>query len=761
VSADGEGRRGLWAPLAVALLSLLSHLAAAFPGGTYYFRDFSVTFYPQRAFQAAELAAGRWPAWNPYLHQGAFAVPALYPLDLLHVFWPGPAAVSWLLTLQFPIAGLCAYALAREMGVSRAGAVTSGAGYALGGLAVSSLNLYLFLQALAVAPAVVLGLRRAAVRGGRDVVWAAVVVALSLTTLAVEFVGQAIAIGLVFGLLAWRAGLLRMLGAVLLGAGLAGVPLLVVAGLVPETARGQGFDASVTLGNELHPAALLQVLVPNLFGRLDAPAELFWGARFFTKGFPYFASLYLGPVLPALVLVGMAGLPRRERWTVVVLSLLAVWYALGERGGLAPLVAPWLRSLRFPVKALLTPYLLAVLAAGMGVDRLRQGRGWRTAAVTTGLAAVLAVGVAGLFSMKPEAMAAWMGVDATWAPLLRVEVSRDALRVAAMATAALGLAVVAGRGLVRAPLAALLLGGLVVADLARVGSGMDPQVSPAFFELLPETRALALDDLGGGRVFSYGIDYSPSYRGYLAGRPAGLGLWSFFLNRQMLAPYTNVLDRVEVYGGKDLTGLVPPFTIHGEEDLVPGATARLVPAWGAAAVSRVLSLDPLPGPGLRPLARVRTGAGDLQMYAYAFDGAWPREYVACRVVGAGQPLADPAADVSLAAGAATCARGRAARTRTLPAILEYDVELDGDGYLVMRDAFARGWRAEVDGAPRPVLRANGDQRAVGLSAGRHHVVLRYHPPGLRAGLGLSAAAAALLAMLWVRGRPPSAPAPAV
>ena len=93
----------------------------SWPLRSYYFRDFTVTFYPLRLFQARELAAGRWPFWNPYVQEGAFALPALYPPDLLHVFWPGPAAVSWLLTLHFPLAAVAAYWLARELGAEPRG----------------------------------------------------------------------------------------------------------------------------------------------------------------------------------------------------------------------------------------------------------------------------------------------------------------------------------------------------------------------------------------------------------------------------------------------------------------------------------------------------------------------------------------------------------------------------------------------------------------------------------------------------------------
>ena len=87
---------------------------------------------------------------------------------------------------------------------------------------------------------------------------------------------------------------------------------------------------------------------------------------------------------------------------------LALWYALGARGGLAPLVSslPVARWFRFPIKAVLLPHLVVCLLAGLGVDRLRAGLGWgRFALVAAG---TLAVGLG-------VAAAAWQGAALRWA----------------------------------------------------------------------------------------------------------------------------------------------------------------------------------------------------------------------------------------------------------------------------------------------------------------------------------------------------------
>ena len=69
-----------------------------------------------------------------------------------------------------------------------------------------------------------------------------------------------------------------------------------------------------------------------------------------------------------------------------------------------------------------------------------------------------------------------------------------------------------------------------------------------------------------------------------------------------------------------------------------------------------------------------------------------------------------------------------------------------------RASFARGWTAAVDGAPAPVLRANGKHRAVPLPPGAHDVRLRYEPPGFGAGIAATLVAALAAMAVWASDR---------
>jgi uncharacterized membrane protein YfhO len=75
------------------------------------------------------------------------------------------------------------------------------------------------------------------------------------------------------------------------------------------------------------------------------------------------------------------------------------------------------------------------------------------------------------------------------------------------------------------------------------------------------------------------------------------------------------------------------------------------------------------------------------------------------------------------------------------------VEADAPADLLVRDGWAPGWSARVDGRPAP-LRARGKHRSVSVPPGRSRVEMAYRPPGLAAALaacGLGLAATASLA----------------
>ncbi len=740
-------------PLLLVPIALLPNLAAALPLATYYLGELSTVFLPLRLLAARELGAGRLLLWNPYVFEGSFELAALYPPDLLHALWPNPAFVSWLLTLHLPLAALAAYWLLRELSVSRAGAFLAGSVYALCGFSLSCLSHYVLLQALALAPFVAGLLRRTASEGGRAVALAGMLLALALTTNGFVFVGQAWLAGAALGLAAapGRAALERLARATALGIGIAGLPLVLAAALLPEATLGPALASPFGLRETLHPAALVQALLPGGMGFSLGPSESFWGARFSGTGTPRFASLYLGPLVLAFAAIGVLAEPRRLRLVLRGLAGLGAWLALGT-GGLG----------------LVLPLVALVVATGFAADRLLAGRDWRGLAGAAGAVAALAVAVAVVLSVSPAGLQVSTGVaEPAWPQL--VETARRDAGVVLLLALGLGAAAWAvERGALTPARGLALAVTLCLGDLVRVGVGVNPQERPSFFDPLPEVAALRLWALDGGRAFSYGVDHSPAFQELRAQGGPALQLTSRFLRRQILVPYANVLDRVEAPEAMAPAALRPRPPERGPELYDTARLGELLPWLRNSGVARVLSLDPLAHPDLVPLAVIPAGPTGMAIHAYAFE-SWPRASLACRatpVASREQALQapyrkgfDPWREVALEeqgggpddALPATCTKGRARHTWSIPGEEHYEVSTNASAYLVVRASHARGWQAHVDGVPAPVLRANGKHRAVAVSAGRHEVVLRYAPPGLVPGLALSVLSLLVALLLLASG----------
>ncbi len=101
-----------------------------------------------------------------------------------------------------------------------------------------------------------------------------------------------------------------------------------------------------------------------------------------------------------------------------------------------------------------------------------------------------------------------------------------------------------------------------------------------------------------------------------------------------------------------------------------------------------------------------------------------------------------------------------------PEICIIDAHAEGaGGWLVTSDADYPGWRAEIDGVPTPIARADGLFRAVWVPPGRHRISFRYRPWTVLIGLSISAAAVlamagGVLARRRLRRVPASGSAPA-
>jgi hypothetical protein len=81
--------------------------------------------------------------------------------------------------------------------------------------------------------------------------------------------------------------------------------------------------------------------------------------------------------------------------------------------------------------------------------------------------------------------------------------------------------------------------------------------------------------------------------------------------------------------------------------------------------------------------------------------------------------------------------------------LQWEVETSGRSFFVAADSFFPGWTATLDGRTMPIYAVYGCVRGLLIgTAGRHHIEMRFVPPGL--GLGFAATSVGLLCLglLW-------------
>jgi hypothetical protein len=758
----------------VALLPFVKGLAR---GEAFYFRDLARQFFPERLFVLDGLRAGELRFWNPLAHEGEplLLPPIAYPGDLLQMLSPGPFGLSLSLALHLPLAALGFALLARGLGLAPTAGAAGAFVYALGGFALSSLNLYLYVQALAWAPFVVLALRGAAFGGPRSWALGGVVTALALSTGGVEVVAQAALMAAVIVAAREPSRFGKLAVAVALGASLCGPVLFVMGAQLGDSARAAGFSMRQALGFSVHPVTLAQVVVAGLLGDPANLVDRFWGARFF-EAFPYFLSLYLGCLALALAALGLRFAPRLGV-RIAILVALALLISLGRHARLDLVLEalPVLKAFRYPAKAFFTVHLGVALLAALGADSLALAgrRAWAWMAGLAGAAGGLLVAAPLLPRLLPATTSRLsQELSSGFSAPLRYEQARFILRDAFAGgllalLAALVAVLVFSRRLKPAVGGAAVL-SLLAADLLRAGAGLNPTAQQQFFDLSPEmVKVAARLRQDGGRVFTCDPELGEAYWQARRVYPGSADVWTMAILMETLTPYYNLPYRVSTAYGRDLKMVIPEGRIlapklAGCRDF-PAIAERL----RGAGVAHVVSLDPLRHPRLRlrgiyEPSRVAPAA----IRVYDLDQPLPLRFVASQVVTvrdresaerlAAEPGFREAGSVAVEGGpkVAPGASGRIETLHEASERIELEVLADRESVIVLREAHAPGWRALVNGREAPVLRADGRHRAIPIPAGRSRVTLTYRPPGLRAGLACFGLGLLATGALWIRGGVP-------
>ncbi|HMC77226.1 MAG TPA: prepilin-type N-terminal cleavage/methylation domain-containing protein [Vicinamibacterales bacterium] len=600
---------------------------------------------------------------------------------------------------------------------------------------------------------------------------------------------------------------------ILAAGSLAAGALLAAAQLVPTAMAGvRAHRAALATPDfwSLHPFALWETLTPRLFGDYYTTflADLPWmGALNFGRD-PFFYSLYVGPLVLLVAGLGAAARFRRNVFWIAILFVFLV-AALGGYTPLYPIarkLVPGLMYFRFPVKYIVVSLFACAVLVSEGFALLlppeggsREGeeegarRGeaqqrvglhilsWLPPSGGSAIAVATAVAIAGLvvslvLFLSPDLMLGAATALAETAHLKDVPAGAEFLarsgpsllgRSAGLLLAGCLLAAVAARERLAAP--ALFVA--VVADLLIANSGLNLTTDaaklapPAWYTATAGAQRLYI----GGRVRGYmntaDPDATPTWQipaesTAVEGRmelnaelPMAPSGWrvrealSYDLPYLWPAEYEAAVRRFEQAAQSERAAFLRRSGVR--RCVFPISESRQfrvvadVPGWNM----RVFECDP-------GATRVFI-ASATELSPDPADLAWQRE-----------ALFDPALTDEVARMAALPAATAPAGPYVPPftqivqdgaGAVVVEASAGKGGVLVLRDSFDPSWRADVDGVPAPIVRANGLYRAVALPAGRHVIRFSYRPRDLVAGLIISGMTALLLLTTLRRPRHRHAP----
>jgi Bacterial membrane protein YfhO len=737
--------------------------------------DCLTSYYPRRAFLHDAWRDGELPFWNPYSFCGTpfLADPqaeALYPPSWLVLPLDPAFALGAFLFLHLAGAGFGMALLLRRCDAGFRIAVLGGCAYALSGFFAKHLGSPSFLATAAWLPWVFLAVedtvRAPGVRSAARLALAGALAFLAGQPQIAMMIAYSAA---VYGVVRWAlSGTgVRHGGAVALAAATAGVVAvcLVSAQLLPtmelasRSARAR-LPWETVVSGALHPVETLRFLVPEFFGTPITGDE--W-SFLFPRGDSFYGrhqlnSVFAGTPVFLLALVGMVH-PRtwRRALPFTVVFVVASLVTFG-----APVLKPFAalpgmsvgrldRAGCLVVFAQFVPAVLAALALAGGGARSRRAVGG--AMIVAAVAGAWLVSAAG--SGLPEALGATgPGSGAGLAAVVAPAAHRTLVAALFAAGAGAALLLPASRLVTSIPFALAALQLFLFAAPYR--GDRDPgQV----FAATPEIESLraSLGGTGGG------------YRFARVGRTSGRA----DPVSAILPPSTNVPHRLrDVQGynalvdrrlGETLEAATgePLFSSgiwSGRRIVAPQDGSALThPLFAALSVREVVEPGrPAGGPSSRAFARstIRTALPRVRLTATGrgVTESGLRDLLAARDL-------DPAREVVWVGDGRAGTPGDDLRP---PEVLvdgrnhvRVRTNADREAVLVVADSWDTGWRATLDGAPVPILRAWGVVRAVVVPPGVHRVDMEYRParflPG--AALSLLGLLLALGALATARSRP--------
>ena len=720
--------------------------------------DAASQFYPQFAFLARSFATGQSPFWTPNIFAGwpQIADPQSLIFSPLHVIAallvpnPSPWFADVLVFVLLYSGGAGMILFFRERGWHVGGALGAALAFSFGGSAASRIQHIGQVESLVFLPIALWMLARALERsswraGAGAGVFAAFI---ALGRDQVSLIAVYLLIGFVFWHWLsgpdWRsriaASMKPLIAGAIAGVVIVTVPVMLTALLAVHSNRPDiGF--AFAAGGSLHPANLLMLVFPDLFGASDFNRELWgppgfaWHDAFGPTGLAVaqnVGQIYVSALVAVAVL--SFGVVRGLLWTreirfFSVAMALTLLYALGKYTPAFHWIydfVPGVKFYRRPADATFVFCALLALLGGYLVHRFLADTvptpcRWQRAAEI--VIAVALIGVA-------IGLALWVGtLQSAALPILwGVGFVAAAIAVLVFARRLAGCSALA---------AAALLAGFTVADLGWNNAPNESTgLKPSEYEALRpdtdnETIALLKSKLKSAaapdrrdRVELIGVAYHWPNIGLIHDLDHLFGH-----NPLRLMDFERATAAADTVAGVDQRQFSPLMTSY---------RSTLENLFGVRFIAigvPVEQIDKLLKPGeLELIARTKDA------YVYENPRALPRVMLATEwrkadfdamIRDGGWPDVDPRRTVLLEhapAGALSAATGGTARIlRYQNTDIEIEADAAGSGFVVLNDVWHPWWRASVDDKSAEILKANVLFRAVAVPPGKHVVRFTFHP----------------------------------
>jgi hypothetical protein len=768
--------------LAFSLLFMSRAFLSGSPLGLYP-SDGTRIHYFVREFVSGELSAGRLPLWNPYTQFGAPFLANMQwgvfsPLNLLIARLPADVGYNGFVLANVAMAGVFMFLLARQWKLSRPASLVAALAFMFSGRLISWAwgGALFMLSAIAWLPLVVLLCERAMSAQTRRLRWialaavAAAAQVLSGHPQVTFFSGCVLAVLVLDRMIETRDVRVTIvpLAIAVLAVGLSAVQLLPTYEAMGLSTRAFEWKSGVQLSaieGSYNPLRLITWIIPDLFGNAVSlrPAATDWLSLVFREAHSDEFRAYIGvaPLIAALFSLTKWRSERRVAmlWVLTIGSLLAALGRFTPLYGFIYAAVPPLRTFRIPARFLTITVFAAALLAGFGVDALSDAepgrlRSWTKSLAVAAAALIAAVAVAGVFHRLILAHAIQ-----TAAPLFSI-------RPAGRAVDAVGRIALIEHAFVLAARSALISSAVIAATAAVFWSRAMGRHMKATSILLLAITAVDLAAQASMYTSSASMNEFFAKNARLvrllrsSSVPARSYTWNGLpavLTADMVAPNDNAFihERLFTGSGYDSFELSTYRTAADsiDTDLREGSE-YFASLFGLRYIVTNVGLE---NTAFRRVANV--GAASV----YENTKALPRAYIAghARRAAHNQEAFDILRTHDLQLGRDVVVEsteplatggsmgGRVVSVATAAASLQAEVQMDGDGYLVVNDSYYPGWTATVDGTETRLFRANGHVRAVAVSGGRHSVLMRFEPRSLRFGALVSLAFIAVTLALAV------------